>query len=140
MNDLNIADLIHERVDAIDIDELVKLEVRRVVASTVTRLVTQKILAITDEVAKGMVVDEINSILGSEVMVDDGWGHRAKYDTFDDLFKESLKKAAFDSYKVKQITNDVVKRMSQEYVQEKAKEIDSIVREALAKQVKNETT
>jgi len=94
---INVDKLIVERIEDIDFHGMARDElkgyIRREVSSTIKKMVEEEVQKI--------IQAEIAKALEGEVATDDGWGHTAKYASFEDLFRQTFKAAMDKSWDAK---------------------------------------
>lgn len=78
-----------------ELKELIGNKVSEVIENEITyevrQVIENKIKAITEEKVREVLNKEIDSILKGEIIINDGWGSRKRYDSFEDMFKKEVK-------------------------------------------------
>jgi hypothetical protein len=94
---LTIEDLIKEQIQNIDINGLVKDEVRRLVSDDIKR----ELVKITKDQITKIIETEIDICMSKGVQTDDGWGKKNTYPSFEDMFKKTFAERLNASYDMK---------------------------------------
>lgn len=91
--DLDIEKIVERQVKA----EVESLDIQDMVAGFVQGFIAQsagkEIIAIVREEAKKLVGSEVAKCLAGPVSTNDGWGEKKHYDSFEDLFRSTLRSA-----------------------------------------------
>ncbi len=95
--EINIESLVKERIEDMDLDHVV----REAINSLIAKDVKETINKVVKEECLAMVRERITDMLNSPVKTDDGWGNKAEYPSFVDLFKKEMAARMTDSYDVK---------------------------------------
>lgn len=111
MTSINIDQLIKERIEELDIERLA----RDVLRDMISRELFTEIRQVLRNKADELVEQEIADFLGRPVETNNGWGDRAQYESFEEMFRHVLHKHVGDSYSVK--------RKAEKYVQEVVSEL-----------------
>jgi len=104
--ELNIEELIKDQIAEIDIRSSVNSVVRQMVEPEVK----QKIKKLTDKRVTEIIDLEIQEIMSKGVETDDGWGKKAKYPSFEELFKTEFRKRIDSTYEVKRLIDESIKK------------------------------
>jgi len=139
--ELNIESLVIKQVqleiDKIDLEDMVlSLLLKQIQKIARTDLETQ-----IKQVSKELISSEIGKILDGEVVIDDGFGKRATYQSFADLFKIHLKRAMDEKYEVKRDIDRLVGQrvdslIKQDYQRVLTKIVDEISKSRIVDPVK----
>lgn len=127
---LDIETLVKQQVthefESLDLRGLVEDVVRAEIQQSVAMSIVQD----TRDLAQSMIREEIRRFLDGNVETDDGWGKKASYDSFEDLFRATFKKSMSDQFKVKrEIDQQVKARVDSLVKQDFSKVIEKIVDE-----------
>lgn len=121
-----------------EIDELLEGLIKEKVESYVTEgLITKRIDIIIKDVLKEKIVnyfnlvsattdffkDKINEILNQPIKVDNGWGDRKTYSSFEELFKTTLKEKIDSDYTISNTVKECVKNRIDKLIETKANEL-----------------
>jgi hypothetical protein len=104
--EINVEELLKEQIEQIDVQETARCEIRRLIIAKAEKTIVEMV---KDEAAK-LVKDAIAECLNGVVKTDDGWGKKAEYGCFGDLFKKTVKEKMESSWDVKRNIEDVIKR------------------------------
>lgn len=100
----------------------VSFMIRDKVNETVDNIVRDQISGALEEKFKAIVESEAGALLDKEVIVDDGWGNRKRYDSYADFFVAELKES-FSYYKIERTIKEVVKKKVDESIKDRANSI-----------------
>lgn len=113
-----------EQMDLTDIArDVIKDEIRRQIPNVAKEMVSVEI--------KGIICAEIERFLNGPIEVNDGWGSKASWDSFELMFHQEFKKQMDQKYEVqkeiqKQVAARVKSLMDQKYQEVIQKIVDSI--------------
>lgn len=116
---MTIEELVKEQVQEMDMSEIVRQEIRRIIERDVAPEIKRSITMNVSEYVKS----EIERILQEGVKTDDGWGSKTTYSTFEELFKQTFKKAISSNYEIQRIIENSVKTKMDEFLKTKSKDI-----------------
>lgn len=108
-----------DALDAADIHRMIKDKV----CSTVDKAVREQVGSAIKEKLRGIAESEAGAFLDRQVIVNDGWGERKRYESFADFYVAELKKT-LGMHEIDRTIKDVVSRKVQESVRGRA---DAIV-------------
>ncbi len=128
--ELNIESIVEKQVNReiqdIDIEGIIKSQIRDIIANGVGKEIVASVAA----VSKHMIAEEVRMALDGEVKTDDGWGKRAVYPSFEELFRTTFRKDMEAKYEVKrEIEKQVAARVQSLVKQDYNKVIEKIVNE-----------
>lgn len=95
--EINIENLVKERIEDMDLDFVVK----EIIGGLITKDVKDTINRVVKEECLAMIRERIATMLDGPVSTDDGWGKREEFPSFMDLFKKEMAARMKDSYDVK---------------------------------------
>lgn len=98
-------DYLMQEIRNIDVSEIVRGEVYRQIGDEIKRQIAK---AVRDGVDK-IVLTEIEIVMSKPVETDDGWGKRAKYASFEELFKKEFREKLDNNWDMKRILEKAVK-------------------------------
>jgi hypothetical protein len=104
--EINIEQLLKDQIEQVDLQETVRCEIRRLITARAEKTIESMV---KDEAAK-LVKDAIAVCLSGVVKTDDGWGKKAEYGCFGDLFKKTVKEKMESSWDIKRNIEDEIKR------------------------------
>ena len=115
---------IEQQVQEIDIAAMVRREIREQIGSQFQREYKSAIRNGIDQIIR----DEIEVCMREPINTNDGWGNRATYSSFEDLFKKEFREKLGKTYEV----NRTIEKQVKEYVatlfnNEYKQVVDSIV-------------
>jgi membrane peptidoglycan carboxypeptidase len=128
-----IEKVIQRELDEMDLQgmarEAIRDEVRRNITSVAKDLVSVEI--------KGIIVAEVTRFLAEPIEVNDGWGKKEVWDSFEQMFRQEFRKQMDQKYEVKreidkQVAARVKSLMDQKYQEVITKIVDSISATRLA--------
>lgn len=116
------------------VDELFDYNIREEIRSVANRFVKDK--------ADGYIREVVLETLNNKVKIDNGWGERAEYETFEDFVRQSIAKELKKSWniesKIRNAVWDKLKVYVEQVVDEKTEDrVDSVL-ELLAEDIKTE--
>lgn len=117
--EMTIEELVREQVQEMDMSEIVRQEIRKIIERDVSPEIKKSIGANVAEYVKA----EIEMIFQKGVKTDDGWGSKTTYSTFEELFKQTFKKAISSNYEIQRIIENSVKARMDEFLKTKSKDI-----------------
>lgn len=101
---IDIETYIQQQLEGIDIAELVRRELRTMVADEFKSTVTPAVRKEVDAIIKA----ELEACFSKPIKTDNGWGERKEYASLDDLFKLELYKRLESSYEMKSTIKKLV--------------------------------
>ena len=123
---MEIEKLIQDQISDIDYTYLVRDEIRRSLTADIKREINNVIKNKIEEII-GL---EIDIVMSGEVSTDDGWGKKAQFKSFEDLFKTTFSAKLNSSWDVKRMLEQKVKeRVAALYENNKAAAVEKIVDE-----------
>lgn len=123
---MDLNELIEKRIKSCDIDVIVKIAVIDILRDQVK----EKIIPVVEtEVAK-IIKDLISENFKEGFIVCDGWGKKQKYESFEELVKQTLKRKIEDT--------DYITNKAKQVVIEKLGEMLNILRDRAVEQVRGE--
>lgn len=102
---MDLAEILKEKIEEIDVVDLVRQEIKQAVSSDVRS-------SIRDLVKKEIeliIQDEIKVIMKKPLKTDDGWGKKNEYPDFEALFKQEFKNRLDASWDMKNTLEKAVK-------------------------------
>jgi len=135
----------------IDMDKLVEAQVRRELEamdlrSIIDAQICSEIKAVFKEMlkpkcvtsAEALIESEIEKCMDKEVETDDGWGKKNKYESFEMLFRKTIKGKLNGSWEMKRVIENLVKErcaslMKKEYGAVCEKITDELTKSRLVK-------
>ena len=129
---IDIENYIQQQLEEIDITELVRRELRTMVADEFKGTVAPAVRKEVDAIIKA----ELEVCFSKPLKTDDGWGKKAEYESIEDLFKQELYKRLEWCYEMKNTIKKLVESkvsdlMKQHYdiiVKKMAAELTATVR------------
>jgi hypothetical protein len=104
---MDTTELVQQMLDGVDIEALVRSEVRKLIDRNVQEAIKSTVLRFTNE----MVEKEINIVLKAEpIKTDDGWGKREEYENFEELFKKHFRDKLNNDWEMKKTIDGYVKQ------------------------------
>jgi hypothetical protein len=97
--EINIESLVKERIEDMDLNDMVK----DVIRSLITKEVKAEIHTVVQRECLRMIETEIVKIMEGAVNTDDGWGKKENYASFDDLFKKTIAKQLSGTWEAQKI-------------------------------------
>lgn len=79
--------------------------------------------------------EEIKKVLDEPVHIDNGWGDRKDYDSFEDLFKQTFNKKLEDNWKMTSTIKQTIENRVDELVKKKTKELTSKIQDLVLSEV-----
>lgn len=102
---MEIEKLIQDQIADIDYKYLVVDEIRRSLTADIKR----EIHAVIKTRVEELLNLEIDIVMSGKVFTDDGWGKKNTFNSFEDLFKATLKAKLDSSYDMKRLLEKKVK-------------------------------
>ena len=119
-----ISQKVEEAVSEAAIERLVREAVDYEIRKKIERKIEERADAIASEVA--------DDLLSQKVDIDDGWGHRERFDTFADYYRSKLKESMSD-----RMINDVIKKAVNERVNREVAEKRERIKELVASEIES---
>lgn len=125
---IDIENYIQKQLEEIDIAELVRRELRAMVADEFKSTVAPAVRKEVDAIIKA----ELEACFSKPIKTNNGWGERNEYASLDDLFKQEFYKRLESSYEMK----NTIKKL----VEAKVSDLMKQHYDAIAKKMANELT
>lgn len=123
---LNIEKTIQQKLNDLDITFLVRDAVNTIVKNE-TQIVIGKIL---ERETEKIITENIKYYLKDSVSINDGWGAIKTFATFEEMFKQELKKKMDNEYKIKKVIENIIDNKVSELMKSRYDEVkDKIVNE-----------
>lgn len=103
--ELNLEQLVKERIEEMDLDRLVK----GVITGLISDEVRRSISAMVREKVDGIIADEIKLELKKGVRIDDGYGGKVRYDSFEDMFRKTFAEKMKNTWDIQRKAEEVIK-------------------------------
>jgi histone H3/H4 len=116
-------DILKENVNSyleqVNIDNILKETIREIVRESIGNELKYS----SEKYVNELVKEEIENILKEPVKIDDGWGHKQNYSSFEDLFKDVFKTKINTTWEMQRTIEKVIKDRVEEFMKAKAKEV-----------------
>lgn len=116
-------DILKENVNSyleqVNFNEVLKETIREIVRERIGNELQYSAEKYVNELVK----EEIENILKEPVKIDDGWGHKQNYSSFEDLFKDVFKAKINTTWEMQRTIETVIKDRVEEFMKAKAKEV-----------------
>jgi|SRR5690625_390105 len=93
---MNEEKIIQDHLNRIDYEDVVRDEVREIIYRTVEATINRELQDIFEKVADTLITkyleEKFQEFLSKEIVINDGWTTSTRYESFDEFFKEALKK------------------------------------------------
>ena len=112
-------ELLKERIDEIDVREIVQQIVRGLISDDVKRLIVK----VTEASIEKIIETEIEIVMKKGVSTDDGWGKKFSYGSFEELFKTEFGRRINGQYDIQRQIERWVKEKSEQMFKDKQAEV-----------------
>jgi hypothetical protein len=126
---LNIEGYIQKQLEGVDIQDLVESEIKRLVSDDIRKAISLTVKTHIDRIVK----TEIEIAMAGEVLTNDGWGKKNKYESFQALFKELFKKRLDESWDMKKLIENAIKERVDYLFKHEEKAIKQSIIDGIAK-------
>ena len=96
---MTLEELVRERMDDLDISEMVESEIRKLIAQEATK----SIHAIMEKKIDKILTDAIAAEMDRPVVTNDGWGKVEKFTNFEACFRQTFAKKLAETWQVHQV-------------------------------------
>lgn len=128
---VDINEYIKEQLESIDVQQIVREEIRSVLKEEATYNLSNKIRSLADAEISEIIKVEINKAFQGAVNTDDGWGDKKHFDTFEDLFKSKFQTKLNSDWEVKRTIERTIENKVSEYIKAQAETVTKKVAEVL---------
>jgi len=115
-------------------DQLQNIDIKAIVIGIVRDQAKSEVFAtikrLTEQEVSTIIKKEIEIALSQTLETDDGWGHREKFDSFEDMFRKVFAEKLKASYEIKKTLKKMVEeKVEKLYEQNKKDAIGKVVKE-----------
>lgn len=125
--ELNIEQLVKDKVEEVDVNYLVRDEIQRAIKGDIARTIK----TVINQEISATIRMEIDIALGGPIKTDDGWGKRAEYSKFEDLFKKLFAERLNSQWDMKRTIEKVIKDHTAALFNNHEKQINKFIIEKL---------
>lgn len=119
MRDL-LKDSVEEYLERVDFNKIAKEVIRDLLKDKIYSYFDSK----SDNVVNAMIVNEIKETLNKPVHIDNGWGRKEDYSSFEDMFKQIFAKQLNSTYQITSIIEKTIRNEIDNIVKTKSKELN----------------
>ena len=123
-----VEEIISQKVEEAVSEAAIEYRVREAVDYEIRKKIERKIEERADAIASEVADD----LLSQKVDIDDGWGHRERFDTFADYYRSKLKESMSD-----RMINDVIRKAVNERVNREVAEKRERIKELVASEIES---
>ena len=123
-----VEEIISQKVEEAVSEAAIEYRVREAVDYEIRKKIERKIEERADAIASEVADD----LLSQKVDIDDGWGHRERFDTFADYYRSKLKESMSD-----RMINDVIWKGVNERVNREVAEKRERIKELVASEIES---
>lgn len=120
MRDL-LKDSVEEYLERVNFDKIAKEVVGELLQDKIRRYFESK----GNEVINAMIVNEIKETLNKPVHIDNGWGDKKDYNSFEDMFKQMFAKQLNSNWQMTSLIEKTIKNEIDNLVKARSKELNS---------------
>lgn len=101
----------------------------------VKEVVKEKMEKRVESYVNERIDEEIKKVLDEPVHIDNGWGDRRDYDSFEDLFKQTFNKKLSNDWKMNETIKRTIEDRVDELVKKKSKELAGKIQDLILSEI-----
>lgn len=104
--ELNLEEMVKARLDDMDLEDMVKGEIRSLLHGDIHRTIRE----VLQKQVGSIIETEIKISMKKGVATDNGWGEKATYASFEDLFRKTFAEKMKNSWEIQKKVEEYVKQ------------------------------
>ena len=127
---MNITDELIEKIIRENIESrLADFDYNVVISDFVREIARGEIKSIVNIKINEIIDNEIKNVLTGEIDIDNGWGNRKHYNSFEELFKLTFNEKLNSTYEIKRVIEKTIQDHVDKLIKNKTKELTTKIQD-----------